>query len=97
MCFDALEIGPIDEVIVPGMTWVACPQSVYNCGAIPVLVDIDPKTISVSVKEITENITPNTKAILMVHAYCGLSDIDKIVDLAKKYTVMSMDLLMVIN
>jgi dTDP-4-amino-4,6-dideoxygalactose transaminase len=85
MALEALAIGPGDEVIVPGMTWVAVPQSVYNVGARPVMVDIDPDTLSLCPKEVERAISPKTKAVLVVHAYCGLADMDAIMALSKKH------------
>ncbi|CAQ84218.1 MULTISPECIES: DegT/DnrJ/EryC1/StrS family aminotransferase [Photorhabdus] len=85
IALETIGILPGDEVIVPGMTWVAVAQVVYNLGAIPVLTDIDPLTGQISEKAIRENITQNTKAIILVHAYCGMVDVKKIGAIANKY------------
>lgn len=80
------EVGvePGTEVIVPGLTWVACASTVVELGAIPVLVDIDPKTLSISVKAAEAAITDRTVAILVVHAYCSAADIEGFVNLANR-------------
>ncbi|WP_446469687.1 DegT/DnrJ/EryC1/StrS family aminotransferase [Xenorhabdus stockiae] len=85
IALEAIGILPGDEVIVPGMTWVAVAQVVYNLGAIPILTDINPLTGQIAEKAIRENITQNTKAIILVHAYCGMADVKKIGAIADKY------------
>jgi len=76
IALEAMDLGPGDEVIVPGMTWVACPKAVYNVGATPILVDIDPETLCMSPEAAKAAITDKTRAILLVHAYCSLADLD---------------------
>lgn len=76
-----------DEVICPSYTFV----STINCfvlrGAKPVFVDIDPDTLNIDASKIEEKITKNTKAIYPVH-YAGVAcDMDKIMDIAKKYNL----------
>lgn len=76
IALEAMDLGPGDEVIVPGMTWVAVPKAVYNLGATPILVDIDPETLCMSAVAARAAITARTRAILLVHAYCSLADLD---------------------
>src|SRR5438105_9924818 len=47
IALQSLGIGPGDEVIVPGLTWVACASAVARAGAVPILADIDPKTLCI--------------------------------------------------
>lgn len=75
-------VGPGTEVIVPGLTWVACASTVVDLGAVPVLVDIDPNSLSISVQAAAAAINAKTVAILVVHAYCSAADIDGFIDLA---------------
>lgn len=77
-------VGPGTEVLVPGLTWVACASTVVELGAVPVLVDIDPKTLSISVQAAEAALSPKTVAILVVHAYCSAADMDGFIDLAKR-------------
>ncbi|MBM3468000.1 MAG: DegT/DnrJ/EryC1/StrS family aminotransferase [Alphaproteobacteria bacterium] len=77
-------VGPGTEVIVPGLTWVACASTVVDLGAVPVIVDIDPKTLSISLQAAEAAISNKTVAILVVHAYCSAADIDGFVELAKR-------------
>jgi dTDP-4-amino-4,6-dideoxygalactose transaminase len=76
VALEALGVGNGDEVLVPGLTWVACASSVASIGAIPVLVDIDPKTLCISLKAARDAITPRTKLIMLVHLYCTVADMD---------------------
>lgn len=79
-----LGVRPDDEVLVPGNTWVACASSVMAIGAIPILVDIDPDTLCMSLAATKKAITPRTVAIMLVHAFCAVADLDGFVELSKK-------------
>jgi dTDP-4-amino-4,6-dideoxygalactose transaminase len=85
LAMEALDIGYGDEVIVPGLTWQATPGSVLDVNAIPILVDVDPQTWCVDPKAIEAAITPDTRAIIPVHLYGCISDMDKIMKIAKKH------------
>lgn len=81
-----LELGvlqPKDEVIVPANTYIASIISIINTGLTPVLVEPDPKTFNVDVEEIEKHISSQTKAILAVHLYGQLCDMNNINKLAK--------------
>ena len=58
-------VGPGDEVIVPGYTYIATPAAVVGVGAVPVIVDID-DSLGLDPKEVERKITPHTKAIVPV-------------------------------
>jgi len=81
----ALGVGAGDEVIVPGVTWIATAEAALYVGATPVIVDIDPETLCIDPARIEEAITPRTKAIIPVHIYSALADMDKINAIAKKH------------
>jgi len=81
---EALGVGPGTEVIVPGLTWVACASAAAALGAVPILVDVDPGTLSISAAAAEAAITPRTKAFLVVHAYCSAADIDAFVALSER-------------
>lgn len=83
----ALNIGPGDEVIMPTFTIISPVQSVITAGAIPVLIDSHPLTWNMDVTQIEAKITPQTKAILVVHIYGLPVDIDPVLALAKKYSL----------
>lgn len=84
LALEALDIGPGDEVIVPTLTFTATAEVVRYLGADPVLVDVDPVTLNISVDAIRAAITSRTKAIMPVH-YGGLPcEMDKITELARE-------------
>ena len=81
----AVGIGEGDEVIMPTFTIISCAMAVTKLGGIPVLVDSDIHTWNMNVEEIERKITKRTKAIMVVHLYGLPADVDKIMELAKKY------------
>ncbi|MEK0445166.1 MAG: hypothetical protein RLZZ399_487 [Verrucomicrobiota bacterium] len=82
---EALGIGPGDEVILPAFTIISCITQIIRSGAIPVLVDSDPKTWNMDVTQIEAKITSKTKAIMVVHIYGLPVDMEPVLALAKKY------------
>ena len=84
IALQAVGVGRGDEVLVPGLTWVACASSVANIGAIPVLVDCDARTLAMSPVRAAEACTARTAAILIVHPFCSLADLDAFVRLAEE-------------
>ncbi|WP_233187740.1 LegC family aminotransferase [Petrotoga sp. 9T1HF07.CasAA.8.2] len=82
-----LGIGPGDEVIIPVLTFVATVNPIKYVGATPVFVDVDPETWNMDPNEIEKHITNKTKAIIPVHLYGNPCDMDKIMEISKKYNV----------
>ncbi len=81
----ALGIGPGDEVIMPTFTIISCPAAVVRMGAKPILVDSDPVTWNMDVRQIEAAITPSTRAILVVHIYGLPVDMGPILELAERH------------
>jgi len=81
----AAGVGPGDEVITVPFTFVASVAAVIYAGARPVLVDIDPLSFTIDPAAIEAAITPRTKAILPVHLYGQPSDMDPIMEIAKRH------------
>ncbi len=82
---EALNIGPGDEVIVPAYTWIATLMAVLYVGATPVIVDIEPDTLCMDPARAQAAITLRTKAIIPVHLYGSMADMDRIMALADKH------------
>jgi dTDP-4-amino-4,6-dideoxygalactose transaminase len=80
----AAGVGPGDEVITVSMTFVATAAAILYCGAKPVFVDIDPETWTMDPKLIEASITPFTKAILPVHLHGLMTDMDPIIEVARR-------------
>ncbi len=83
IALESLGIGPGDEVIVPALTWVATAISVCDVNAVPVIVDIDPDTYCLSIEEVKKAITPKTKAIIPVHLYGCMVNMDELMEVAR--------------
>ena len=83
----ALEIGKDDEVIIPDLTFVADANAVLACNAKPVVADINKENFFLSISNVKKNITKKTKAIIPVHIYGQVCNIDEILDLAKDHNL----------
>lgn len=81
----ALEIGPGDEVIVPSNTYIATWLAISRTGATIVPVEPDPLTYCIDPKRLEENISSRTRAILVVHLYGKVADMQAINKIAEKY------------
>lgn len=83
----AFGIGPGDEVITPGFTYIATAETVALLGARPVYVDIDPRTYNLDPALLEAAITPRTKAIIPVSLYGQCADYDAINAIAAKHGI----------
>lgn len=86
--FQALALGPQAEVIMPTFTIISCAAAIIRAGARPVLVDADPLTWNMDVNQVEAKITPNTKAILVVHIYGLPVDMAPLLTLAAKHNLV---------
>ena len=86
-CMMALGIGPGDEVITTPLTFVCTAGTAVAQGAKVVLADIDPVTLALDPASFEASITPRTKAVVPVHLYGCMCDMDAILDIARRHNV----------
>ena len=87
LSYQALGIGPGDEVIIPAHTFVATAIGVLSAGATPVLVDIDEGSYLLDCSQLEQVVTPSTKAICPVHLYGRACDMDEVVTFAERHSL----------
>lgn len=81
----ALGIGPGDEVIIADTNWIASAAPITYLGATPVFVDVLDDSWCIDPSQIEASITPRTKAIIAVHLYGNLCEMEAILQIANKY------------
>ena len=82
-----LNIGPGDEVILAENNWVASVAPIIHLGAKPVFVDILDESWCLDPKKVSDAITDRTKAIVAVHLYGNLCDMDQLLEIGKKHNL----------
>ena len=83
----AMDIGPGDEVITVSHSFIATAEAIVLVGAKPVFVDIKRDSMLMDVSQVEARITPRTKAVIPVHLYGQVADMDPLLDLAKRYNL----------
>ena len=83
----AAGIGPGDEVIVPGYTFIASMSSVITCNAVPILAEVD-ESLTLDPEDVESRITPYTRAILPVHMIGNPCDLDRLGAIARKHKLL---------
>ena len=87
MAVAAVGVGPGDEVITTPFSWTSTATCILHHNAIPVFADIDPRTYNIDPAKIEAKITPQTKAIIVVHLYGLAADIDPILEIARRHHI----------
>src|SRR5688500_9700899 len=83
----AAAIGPGDEVILPGYTYIASAAAILLCGAVPVIAEID-DTLTIDPDDVARKITPHTRAVMPVHMRGIPSQMDRLMALAKEHDLV---------
>ena len=84
----AIEVGPGDEVITPGFSYIATAEATALLGAKPIYVDVDPSTFNIDPDLIEKKITKQTKAIIPVSLYGQAADFDLINEIANRHNLI---------
>lgn len=90
VAMSAFDIGPGDEVLVPGYLWVSCVASVVRAGAIPRLVDID-ETLCMDPDDLVHKITPHSKAVIVVHMNGAAGHLARLLEVSRAHGLLVLE------
>jgi dTDP-4-amino-4,6-dideoxygalactose transaminase len=84
----AAGVGPGDEVVTTPLTFAATANAILHCGAVPVLADIDPRTMNLDVDAVAAAVSPRTRAVMPVHFAGRPCDMDALLPLARRHGLL---------
>ena len=84
----AAEVGPGDEVIVSSFTWIASVSCIMHNNAVPIFVDVDPKTFTIDPEDVKRKITPYTKAIIAIDLYGHPVDLGPLLNISREHNLV---------
>ncbi|CAM5256493.1 L-glutamine:2-deoxy-scyllo-inosose aminotransferase [Streptomyces alboniger] len=87
LALEACGVGAGDEVIVPGLSWVASGSTILGVNAVPVFCDVDPRTLCLDPEAVETLITERTRAIVVVHLYSAVADMDALNRIAARHAL----------
>ena len=87
LAYLALDITPGDEIILPGFGFLAGANIALHMGAVPVFAEVDPHTWLVTAEQIEPLLTKRTKAIVVIHTYGNVCEMDEILSLSRSYDI----------
>jgi L-glutamine:2-deoxy-scyllo-inosose/3-amino-2,3-dideoxy-scyllo-inosose aminotransferase len=87
LALEALDIGRGDEVIVPAITWQATAAAVIDINAVPILVDVVEDSWCIDPEKAKAAVTSRTRAIIPVHLYGNMADMDALIDLSESNNI----------
>jgi dTDP-4-amino-4,6-dideoxygalactose transaminase len=91
VALQALGIGPGDEVVTTAFSYFATASTITRAGATPVFADIDPVTFNLDPEQVDRRITRRTKAILAVHLFGRMADVDALDEVARRRGVLLLE------
>ena len=83
----ALDIQKGDEVLVPSFTFVATVNAIVSTGAKPIFVDILKENYTIDTDDLQKKITKKTRAIIPVHLYGNIANVERLSEISKKYNL----------
>ena len=87
LALKSLSIGQGDEVIVPDFTFIGSANAVEMTGARPIFIDVNRDNFQIDVSQVDKIINKNTKAIMPVHIYGSIGNMDVVCEIAKQYNL----------